>query len=193
MSRHDIQQERPLVASGFFSVLALYIFLSLSLGILSLSLSANPDGVAIIWLPAGLALVGLVFIDKRLWIGIAIVAFASNFYSSQNIQAASGICFGSAAGAIIAAAALRTLGPWKELSILPKALKLGTMGGAVSSSISAAIGVASLYFAGAVPTEELVVSWSRWLIGDWIAIFLFSSFILIYFTLVEDIASYEHP
>ena len=173
------------ITPKFLGIFVLYLFISFVLGILSLSLAANYDGVAVIWLPAGAALVALVFIDMRLWPSIALASLVSNLYFGSNIQAAVGIGIGSALGAIIATLALRVLGPRGELSIFYKALKLGTFGAVISAAISAAIGVASLYFSGIIPAADLATNWARWVLGDSVGIFLFSSFILIYF-MVED-------
>jgi integral membrane sensor domain MASE1 len=178
---HETQKKGLPIGLKFLGIFLLYLFVSFVLGILSLSFAANNDGVAIIWLPAGSALVALVFIDMRLWPSVALAALVSNLYFGSNIQTAFGIGIGSALGAIIAALALRGLGPWDELSIFFKALKLGTFGAVISAAVSAAIGVASLYFSGIVPVSDLAMNWARWVLGDSVGIFLFSSFILIYY------------
>ncbi|UWQ91275.1 MASE1 domain-containing protein [Rhodobacteraceae bacterium M382] len=180
MPTHENQKKGLPIGPKFLGIFVLYFFINLALGILSLTLAANYDGVAIIWLPAGSALVALVFIDMRLWPGIALAALASNLYYGSGIQAAVGIGVGSSLGAIIATLALRNLGPWEDLSIFYKALKLGTFGAVISAAISAAIGVASLSFAGIVPISEFATNWARWVQGDSVGIFLFSSFVLIY-------------
>ena len=185
MPTSETQKKMPPIAPKFLGIFVLYLFVSLALGILSLTLAANYDGVAIIWLPAGSALVALALIDMRLWLSIALASLFSNLYFGLNIQAAAGIALGSALGAIIAAFALRALGPWKELSIFLKALKLGTAGAIISSTISASLGVASLYFSGFLLASDLATNWARWFLGDSAGIFLFSSFILIYYMLVD--------
>ena len=96
------QRERLPIGPKFLVIFVLYLFVSFVLGILSLLLAANNDGVAIIWLPAGSALVALVFIDIRLWPSIALASLVSNLYFGGNIQAAVGIGIGGALGAIIA-------------------------------------------------------------------------------------------
>lgn len=180
MPTNETQKKGLPIGPKFFGIFVLYFFVSWALGILSLTLAANYDGVAIIWLPAGSALVALVFIDMRLWPSIALAVLASNLYYGSGIQAAVGIGVGSTLGAIIATLALRTLGPWGEFSIFYKALKLGTFGAAISAAISATIGVASLYLAGFMPISEFAINWGRWVLGDSVGIFLFSSFVLIY-------------
>lgn len=163
----------------------LYVCVSFALGILSLELAANREGVSVIWLPAGSALVALVFIDMRLWPSIALASLASNLYFGSNIQTAFGIGIGSALGAVIATLALRNLGSWNSLSIFYRALKLGTIGAAISAVISAGFGVTSLYLSGILPSSDWVTVWAQWVLGDSVGIFLFSSFILIYY-MVDD-------
>ena len=175
------QREGLPKGSNFLVIFVLYFFVSFGLGVLSLLVAANYDGVAIIWLPAGSALVALVFIDMRLWPSVALAALVSNLYFGSNIQAAVGIGFGSALGAIIATLALRSVGPWDELSVFFKALKLGTVGATISATISAVVGVASLYFSGIVSISDFAKNWARWVLGDSVGIFLFSSFVLIYY------------
>ena len=168
------------LGTKFIVVFIVLFFVSFAAGLLSLSVAANYDGVAIIWLPAGAALVALAFIDMRLWPSVALASMVSNLYFGSSIPTAAGIGIGSALGAILAAYALRFLGPWEELSILYKALKLGTIGAVISAVISATIGVSSLYSTGIVPLSAFAKSWARWVLGDSVGIFLFSSFVLIY-------------
>jgi integral membrane sensor domain MASE1 len=177
---NETQKKVLPIGPEFLGIFVLYFFISWALGIVSLTLAANYDGVAIIWLPAGSSLVALVFIDIRLWPSIALAVLASNLFYGSGIQAAVGIAVGSTLGATIATFALRLLGPWGDLSIFYKALKLGTFGAVISAAISAAIGVASLYFAGIVPISDFAKNWARWVLGDSVGIFLFSSFVLIY-------------
>lgn len=193
MPTSETHKKRLPIAPKFLGIFVLYFVVSLTLGILSLTLAANYDGVAIIWLPAGSALVALVLIDMRLWPSIALASLASNLYFGLNIQAAVGIALGSALGAIIAAFALRALGPWKELSIFLKALKLGTAGAIISSTIGASLGVASLYFSGVLLASDLATTWARWFLGDSVGIFLFSSFILIYYMAMDGDGTNAEP
>lgn len=182
----EIHQTKTPVKPKFLTIFVSYVAVSLALAMLSLRLTANNDGVAILWLPAGAALVALVFIDMRLWSGVALVSLISNFYFGASIPIAFGISLGSVLGAIIASFVLQRLGPWKELSIFLKALKLGTLGATVSAIISASIGVTSLYLSGIVPASETAVNWGRWVLGDGLAILLFSSFILVYVMLTDS-------
>jgi integral membrane sensor domain MASE1 len=181
----EAQTTRLPTAPKFFGIFILYFFVSLALGVLSLTLAANYDGVAIIWWPAGSALVSLVFIDMRLWPSIVLASLVSNLYFGSSIQASVGIGIGSALGAIVATVALRALGPWNNLSIFFQALKLGTVGAAISATISASLGVSSLYFWGILPVSALATSWARWVLGDSVGVFLFSSFILIFHMLLD--------
>ena len=180
LPKYETQRNGPPIGPKFLVIFVLYFFISLALGILSLTLAANYDGVAVIWLPAGSALVALVFIEMRLWPSVALASLVSNLYFGSSIQAAVGIGVGSALGAMIATLALRTIGPWDELSIFFKALKLGSFGAVISAAVSAVIGVASLYFSGIVPISDFAKNWARWVLGDSVGIFLFSSFVLIY-------------
>jgi integral membrane sensor domain MASE1 len=190
---NETQKKGLPMGPKFLGVFVLYFFISWALGILSLTLAANYDGVAIIWLPAGSALVALVFIDMRLWPSIALAVLASNLYYGSGIQAAVGIGVGSTLGALIATFALRLLGPWGQLSIFYKALKLGTFGAVISAAISAAIGVVSLYFSGIVPASDLATNWARWVLGDSVGIFLFSSFVLVFFMFVDRDGTSTEP
>ncbi|SMX25687.1 MASE1 domain-containing protein [Boseongicola aestuarii] len=180
MPTYETQKKGLPIGPKFLGIFGLYFFISLALGILSLTLTANYDGVAVIWLPAGSALVALVFIEMRLWPSVALASLVSNLYFGSSIQAAVGIGVRSALGAMIATLALRSLGPWGYLSIFYNALKLGTFGAVIRAAISPAIGVASLYFAGIVPISDFAKNWARWVLGDSVGIFLFSSFVLIY-------------
>ena len=56
MPTNKSERARAPLDPKFLVVFVVFFFVSFALGLLSLSVAANYDGVAIIWLPAGAAL-----------------------------------------------------------------------------------------------------------------------------------------
>ncbi len=75
-------------------------------GRLSLFLTGTSEGVALIWLPAGVALVTLVFIDRYLWPAGAIGSFITNMTFGLPIATALGIAAGNTLGVVVGVAAV---------------------------------------------------------------------------------------
>jgi integral membrane sensor domain MASE1 len=150
-------------------------------GRLSLFLTGTSEGVALIWLPAGVALVALVFIGRHLWPAVAIGSSITNVTFGLPISAALGIAGGSTLGAVAGVYALQLAAFSKRPERVINAVKFNGIGATVSSSVSAIAGVTALHVAGIIPEESLLDNGLRWWTGDALGIVLVGGLMWVYF------------
>lgn len=150
-------------------------------GRLSLFLTATGEGVALIWLPAGIALVALVFIDRKLWPAVAIGSFITNVTFGLPIATALGIAAGSTLGAVVGVYALQLAGFSKRTERIINAVKFNGLGATASAFVSAIVGVTALHVTGIIPVESLLDNGLRWWTGDALGIVLVGGLMWVYF------------
>ncbi len=150
-------------------------------GRLSLFLTGTSEGVALIWLPAGVALVTLVFIDRYLWPAVAIGSFITNMTFGLPIATALGIAAGSTLGAVVGVYALQLAAFSKQPERIINAVKFNGIGASASASVSAIVGVIALHVTGIIPEESLLGNGLRWWIGDALGIILVGGLMWVYF------------
>jgi integral membrane sensor domain MASE1 len=150
-------------------------------GRLSLFLTGTSEGVALIWLPAGVALVTLVFIDRHLWPAVAIGSFITNATFGLPIAAALGIAAGSTLGALVGVYVLQLTAFSKRPEKIMNAVKFNGIGAPASAFVSAVVGVIALHVTGLIPEESLLDNGLRWWIGDTLGIILVGGLMWAYF------------
>jgi integral membrane sensor domain MASE1 len=150
-------------------------------GRLSLFLTGTSEGVALIWLPAGVALVTLVFIDRHLWPAVAIGSFITNATFGLPIAAALGIAAGSTLGALAGVYALQLAAFSRQPEKIMNVFKFNGIGATASALVSAVAGVTALYVTDIIPEESLLDNGLRWWIGDALGIILVGGLTWAYF------------
>src|SRR5206468_12452079 len=118
------------------------------------------------WPPSGVALAALLLLGLRYWPGIALGAFLLNWTAGVPLAGAAGIAGGNALEAVTAAWLLRRVAFRPSLERLRDVLALVILAAAVSTTLSATIGVASLWASGVVPPAALKHLWFVWWSGD---------------------------
>jgi integral membrane sensor domain MASE1 len=149
-------------------------------GRLSLFLTGTSEGVALIWLPAGVALVALVFIDRHLWPSVTIGSFITNVTFGLPIATALGIAAGSTLGALVGVYALQLAAFSKRPEKIINAVKFNGIGATASATVSAVVGVIALHVTGLIPEESLLDNGLRWWIGDALGIILVGGLMWVY-------------
>ncbi len=149
-------------------------------GRLSLFLTGTSEGVALIWLPAGIALVTLVFIDRHLWPGVTLGSFITNVTFGLPIVTAFGIAAGSTLGAVVGVYALQLAAFSRQPERIINAVKFNGIGASASASVSALVGVIALHVTGIIPEESLLGNGLRWWIGDALGIILVGGVMWVY-------------
>jgi signal transduction histidine kinase/integral membrane sensor domain MASE1/CheY-like chemotaxis protein len=148
---------------------------------LGLSLAFQADQVTAVWPPTGIALAAVLLFGYRVWPGIALGAFVANATAGESVATAVGIAVGNT---------LETLsGVWlvhrfvafrTSLDRLRDALAFVVLAGAVSTMISASIGVTSLCVGQVQPWSAYGSLWWLWWLGDASGAVLVTPFLLIW-------------
>jgi PAS domain S-box-containing protein len=126
--------------------------------------------VSPIWLPAGIALGGILVFGFHVCLGIAAGAFLANFFTPIPHMAALFISVGNTLGPAVAASFLRGkfVSPIQHLRDVLNLIGFGSLGAA----ISALVGSSTLFLAGVNTGADLPATIAVWCFGDLMGIFL---------------------
>lgn len=132
-----------------------------------LRLDAVSGFATVVWPPTGIALAVLCASRGRLWPGVFIGAVAANVLTGAPLWVALGIGAGNTLEGVLGAYALRRIPGFRlALDRLPDVLGLIVLAAAVSTLVSASIGVSSLWLGGLVSSERIGPTWRAWWLGD---------------------------
>src|SRR6059058_5370273 len=119
------------------------------------------------WPPSGLALAALLLLGLRLWPGIALGTFLLNWTAGVSAVGAAGIATGNTLEAVAAAWLLtRVVDFQPSLERVRDVIALVVVGALASTTLSATLGVGSLWASGAVAPDALRRLWFVWWSGD---------------------------
>src|SRR5437764_4123078 len=119
------------------------------------------------WPPSGLALAALLLLGLRLWPGIALGTFLLNWTAGVSACGAAGIATGNTLAAVAAAWLLTRVVDFRpSLERVRDVIALVVVGALASTTLSATLGVASLWASGAVAPDALGRLWFVWWSGD---------------------------
>ena len=147
---------------GLALALALVYFGSAKLG---LALAFSNESVTAIWPPTGIALAALVLWGRGLWPGVLLGAFLANVTTDVPVYTAAGIAVGNTLEAVVGAWLLERVGFRPTLLRLRDIFALVVFGAAISTAISATIGLASLSVGDSL-SESALTTWRLWWLGD---------------------------
>jgi PAS domain S-box-containing protein len=134
---------------------------------LGLQVGAVSGFATLVWPPTGIALAALLVIDRKLWPGVLLGAFAVNLWVGAAPLVASGIAIGNTVEAVAAAWAIgRVRGFRISLERMRDAAALIGFGAVLSTAVSATVGVLSLYVGGVVAQGHVAETWRAWWLGD---------------------------
>src|SRR5205823_6518590 len=119
------------------------------------------------WPPSGVALAALLLLGLRLWPGIALGAFLLNWTAGVSAAGAAGIALGNTLEAVAGAWLLGRVVDFRpSLERARDVIALVVVGALASTTLSATLGVASLWASGAVAPDALRRLWFVWWSGD---------------------------
>src|SRR5256714_11607214 len=119
------------------------------------------------WPPSGVALAALLLLGLRLWPGIALGAFLLNWTAGVSAAGAAGIATGNTLEAVAGAWLLGRMMDFRpSLERVRDVIALVVVGALASTTLSATLGVASLWASGAVAPDALRRLWFVWWSGD---------------------------
>jgi signal transduction histidine kinase/integral membrane sensor domain MASE1 len=146
-----------------------------------LAIDAVAGFATLVWAPSGIALAALLLRGHGLWPGVLIGAFVANTLTGAPLPVAVGIAIGNTLEAVLGAYALRRIPGFRtSLDRVRDVLGLIVLAAALSTVVSATIGVASLYLGGIVAPADLGRAWRAWWIGDMIGDLLVAPAILVW-------------
>jgi PAS domain S-box-containing protein len=134
---------------------------------LGLTMALVAEQVTVVWPPTGIALAALLLFEYRIWPAIALGAFLANATANAPLHTAAGIALGNTLEALVGAWMLRRLVKFdRALERVKDVLGLVGVAAALSTIVSASIGVASLCLGGVKPWTVYPALWSVWWLGD---------------------------
>ena len=170
------RQSRTAIVLQIAIVTLSYVFVAK----IGLSVDAVGGFATLVWPASGIALASLLLGGFRLWPGIAIGAFAVNYFSGAPLPAALGIAFGNTAEAIAGAYLLQRFGFRNTLDRVRDVLAMITLAATISTVLAATIGVTSLVVFDVIPSSGFLEAWKAWWIGDAIGDLLVAPLILVW-------------
>ncbi|HSF03716.1 MAG TPA: MASE1 domain-containing protein [Solirubrobacterales bacterium] len=134
---------------------------------LGLDLAFASPSVTAIWAPTGISLAAVLLWGYRVWPGVALGALLANAWTGVPFYAVLGITTGNTLEALAGAYLLRELADFRpSLERVRDVIALAILGGAVSTTISATIGVTSLLVANEIASADFGSVWRTWWLGD---------------------------
>jgi len=145
----------------------------------SLAAAAAHHVVSSIWPPAGLAVFVLLRFGRRYWPAVAIGAYILNYSNGIAPAGAVAIAAGNAVEALAGAYLLtRVAGFHRALDRVRDVLALVGLGGILSTTIAATIGVASLVATGSATADNALHLWLVWWSGDAVGVLVITPLLL---------------
>jgi signal transduction histidine kinase len=166
-------RSRILIAAAILAVVY-FVTGKLSLKLAFLNASASP-----VWPPTGIAVAALLLYGYRLWPGILVGAFFVNAFTAGNLLSSIGIAAGNTLESLAAAWLIAQIADGirafdHAYDVFRFALAL-----ALSTVISATIGVTSLAFLGFADWKNYSDIWVTWWLGDFSGAILFGPVLIL--------------
>src|SRR5262249_53310738 len=126
------------------------------------------EQVTAVWPPTGIALAALLLFGYRVWPGIALGAFLANVTApGETVGTAAGIALGNTLEALAGAWLVMRWGDFDcSLGRLRDVLSFILLAAGLSTTISATIGVVSLWLGDAENASVIASHWWAWWVGD---------------------------
>jgi signal transduction histidine kinase len=168
-------------------ILAAVYFAAARLG---LSMASVHTNVSPVWPPTGIAIAALILLGNRVWPGIMVGAFLANLATGISIATAGGIAAGNTLEALSAAFLLhRYTADQNPLNNTQDFFKF-VIFAALSTIVSATIGVLSLCLGGGANWSNYVPLWTTWCLGDLTGALIFAPVVIAWSSPFKRIGSY---
>jgi PAS domain S-box-containing protein len=137
-------------------------------GKIGLSLALLNSSATAVWPPTGIALAAVLLLGpRRAWPGIFVGAFLVNQITAGSWPTSAGIAFGNTIEALLGAYLVnRFAGGRTGWGRSKNLFRFAALAGLLSTSVSATIGVTSLYVAGYATSAAYPSIWTTWWLGD---------------------------
>jgi signal transduction histidine kinase len=150
-------------APGVLALTCLYVLT----GKLGLMMDAVHGFASSVWPPTGISLAALSLFGYRLWPGVALGALLVNHSAGAPWPAAAGMACGNTLEALAGAFLMRRFAGGRAFyATVQGVIAFVFLVAALSTALSASIGVLSGWAGGVIPAADLVRAWRTWWIGD---------------------------
>ena len=158
-------KQSPLVRRVTLLVgLALIYYLS---AIAGLRFAYINTSVTTVWPPTGIALAAFVLFGYEVWPAILVGAFFANVHTSFALLPSLGIAVGNTLEGLLGAYLVnRFARGGRVFDRVRDIFRFALLAALISTTVSAAIGVASLYAGGLLPWHQVGRVWLTWWLGD---------------------------
>jgi signal transduction histidine kinase len=164
-------------------ILAIAVHLAARLGLKMAYVQVNTSPV---WPPSGIALAALLLLGIRYWPGIALGVVAGSILTGAPPGLAIGLGLANTMEALIGAILLKQwIGFHLKMDRVRDVIGLA-VAAAVSTAVSASLGVLTLAFYGNVPPASIFTIWVTWWIGNLLGILVVTPFILVWIKSFPD-------
>src|SRR5262249_40431564 len=147
---------------GIILLFAVYVATAL----LGLRMGAVAGFASLVWPPTGISLAALLLFGRQLWPGVLLGALCANLLVGASIPEALGIAAGNTGEALVGWWLLSEVAGFHSRLERVRDIVYLLLAGAVSTALSAAVGVSSLRLGGAVSPELTWPALRAWWLGD---------------------------
>lgn len=143
--------------------------------------------VSAVWPASGVALAALILGGQRLWPGVLLGAFIANVTSAEPAGTAAVIAVGSTAEAVVGAWLIRRIHGFRPaLERARDVLAVVCLAAFASTIIGATVGVAALWSAGLVSSDDATAVWRVWWRGEAGGALIVAPALLVFGALIRD-------
>src|SRR5688572_28950069 len=151
-------------------------------GKLGLALAFVHANATAIWPPTGIALAAGLLFGLRVWPAILVGAFLVNFTTPGTTVATSlGIAAGNTVEAVVGTWLVQTFAGGASAFRRPDGVfRFAVLAACVATTLSASIGVVSLWLGGLAETARIADIWLTWWLGDAVGAVLLAPFLVVW-------------
>src|SRR5213078_5286354 len=125
------------------------------------------SSVTTVWPPAGIALAAFVLFGYRVWPAMLGAAFLANVTTTGAVLPSIGIAVGNTVEGLLGSYLVnRFARGGRVFDRVRDIFRFALLAALISTTVSAAIGVASLYAGGLLPWHQVGRVWLTWWLGD---------------------------
>ena len=176
------RSRRPRLGSAILANLGLLAVYFLG-GKLGLSLAFFHASASAVWPPTGIAIAALLLWGYQLWPAILVGAFFVNLTTQGTVATSTGIALGNTAEALLAAWLVRRFANGIKAFAKPQTvLRFVLLAGVLSTTVSATIGVSTLWLGRFAFAGHLGSIWLTWWLGNAVSAVMVAPLLLIWGT-----------
>lgn len=146
-----------------------------------LTLNAVSGFATLVWAPSGIALAAILVLGYGYWPAIFLAAFLINLVTGAKPEVAIGIAFGNTLEPLLGAYLLKRLVKFEpRMERVKDVFGLILFSSLLSTTISATVGVTSLWLGSTISNSVYGSTWIAWWVGDMLGVMIAAPLILVW-------------